>query len=686
MSVWKDLMKADQLDDEALGVIVDQKIKQSVLYYNSKISREREKVMSYYNGELPLRTSPGSSSYISTEVYDATESMKAQLLETFAAGREIVKFDANSPEDSEEARIATAYCDYVVFRQNDGYQIFSDVIHDGLIARVGVAKVYWQEDELDIDEEFEELPEEAVTLLTAEDDIRDLVADMDEATGLYSGKFTRVRDTSQVKIEVLNPEEFFIEPQAKHLGPEYFTTHRTLKTKDDLIKMGFDKSKVENISQAEDKLTLQALPEVYARFQQIDTGFKVDTTADQDELKQFLVYECYFKVKRKGDKHAKLYKIVRVGNQTLDIEEVEDTPFVVFTPLPIPHAFYGNNFASRVIPAQNVRTVLTRAIVDHATITVNPRYTVLKGGLTNPKELLDNRLGGLVNVTRPDAIGALEQAPLNPFVYQTLELIKAQNEETTGISSLSQGLNKDAISSQNSDAMVERLVSLSQTRQKIIARNFANSFLIPLYLKVYSLVIAKEDKEKIVELAGNWVKVKPSSWRDRKTVTVSLHLGYREHDSEAEKRLQMAAFLTQSPAFAPMFQMPNAYKLATDVMKLRGMPAVNDYLTPPDKVPPPQPDPMAVKQMQIEELKAQAAMVTAQATQGKAQATAQFDQAKVSLDQQKAALDHQIKQRDAERKDLDVHNRVDVAQREMALEETMRPQEVKQTNIVSPNG
>ena len=679
-------MKAEDLDDEALGVIVDGKIKQSVLFYNSKISREREKVMSYYNGELPLRLSPGSSSYISTEVYDAVESMKSQLLETFAAGREIVKFDPQSPEDSEEARVATAYCDYVVFRQNDGYQIFSDTIHDGLIARVGVAKVYWQEDQLDIDEEFEDMPEEAVTILTAQDDITDLIADMDETTGLYSGRFTRVRDTSQVKIEVLNPEEFFIEPQAKNLGAEYFCTHRSLKTKDDLIKMGFDRKKVENISGAEDKLTLQALPETFARFQQLDSGFKVDTTADQEELKQILVYECYIKIKRKGDKHAKLYKIVRAGRTTLDLEEVEDLPFVVFTPLPIPHSFYGNNFASRVIPSQNVRTVLTRAIVDHATITVNPRYTVLKGGLTNPKELLDNRLGGLVNVTRPDAIGALEQSPLNPFVYQTLELIKSQTEETTGISSLSQGLNKDAISSQNSDAMVERLVSLSQTRQKIIARNFANNFLIPLYLKVYALVTAKEDKEKVVELAGNWVQVKPSSWRDRKSVSVSLHLGYKEHDNEAEKRLQLAAYITQNPHFAPMFQMPNAYKLASDVMKLRGMPAVNYYLTPPDKVPPPQPDPMAVQQLQVEQMKAQAAMIAAQANQHKVDMHGAIESSREQLQEQQRQYDNIFKEHENKRKDIDIANKVDIAQREMALEETMRPEEVKQNMIVSPNG
>lgn len=680
-------MQDKELTDEAVGVLIDRKINESLIWYNSKLSREREKAMQYYNGELPVRQSPGSSSYISTEVYDAVESMKSQLLETFAAGREIAKFDANSPEDSEEARIATAYCDYVIFRQNDGYHIFSDVIHDGLIARVGVAKVYWEDNDKVIDEEFDDLTEEEVMALAAEEDVVDLAAEVDEdQPDMFSGKLTRKRDASQVKIEVLNPEEFCVEPQAKQLGPEYFCDHRSLKTKDDLIKMGFDKKKVERISRVEDKLTLQALPETWARFQQLDAGFKVDTSEQQDELKTILVHECYWKFKRQGDKHAKLYKVVRAGNVTLEIQEVDDLPFVVFAPLPIPHSFYGNNFAARVIPSQNVRTVLTRAIVDHATITVNPRYTVLKGGLTNPRELLDNRLGGLVNVTRPDAISPLDQSPLNPFVYQTLELIKSQTEETTGISSLSQGLNKDAISSQNSDAMVERLVSLSQTRQKVIARNFANNFLIPLYLKVYSLVVAKEDREKIVELAGNWVKVKPSGWRDRKTVSVSLHLGYREHDSEAEKRLQLAAFLQQSPAFAPMFQMPNAYKLATDIMKLRGMPNVNDYLTPPNRVPPPQPDPMAVQNMQNETMKAQAALITAQASAGKVQANAQIDEAKVGLETQKAAMDAQIKVQDADRKDVDIANKVEIAQREMALAERTEPLEVKQNNIVSPNG
>ena len=100
----------------------------------------------------------------------------------------------------------------------------------------------------------------------------------------------------------------------------------------------------------------------------------------------------------------------------------------------------------------------------------NPRYMVTKGSLTNVRELIDNRIGGVVNVTRPDAIQAMPQAPLNPFIFQTINMLDEDKEETSSVSSLSTGLNKDAVSKQNSQAMVEQLITMSQQRQKIIAK------------------------------------------------------------------------------------------------------------------------------------------------------------------------------------------------------------------------
>ena len=150
-------------------------------------------------------------------------------------------------------------------------------------------------------------------------------------------------------------------------------------------------------------------------------------------------------------------------------------PFVAFAPLPKPHSFYGNNFAERLCATQNARTVLTRSILDHAMITNNPRYMVVKGALTSPRELIDNSVGGIVNVSRSDGIAPMPQAPLNPFVFQTIDAIAGGQSRQHRCLSNCLGLNKDAISKQNSAAMVEQLATMSQQRQKIIARCFANN-------------------------------------------------------------------------------------------------------------------------------------------------------------------------------------------------------------------
>ena len=53
----------------------------------------------------------------------------------------------------------------------------------------------------------------------------------------------------------------------------------------------------------------------------------------------------------------------------------------------------------------------------------------------------------------------MPQQPLNPYVFQTLQLLQENLEENTGVSSLSTGMNKDAVSKQNSAALVEQLAT-----------------------------------------------------------------------------------------------------------------------------------------------------------------------------------------------------------------------------------
>ena len=668
--------------ESELSTLVESAIKTSVGYYDSKLSTERKDVLDYYHGSKPAAFHTGSSKYISMDVYDAVESMKAVLLETFAAGNQLVRFAPQEENDVQTAQVATDFCDYVVFRQNPGYEIFSTIITDGLLARVGVAKVYWEENVELVEEEFSSFTDDEIDMLYASDDYEDIDANRDDFTFMWSGTVTRKVNKSQVRVDTIPPEEFLITPQATSLDSAPFVAHRTRKSISDLLKEGYDKDLVAQLSGTDDsELTMD--PEVLARFDEIGAD-RLTLNGDlQEQSREVVVYECYLNLDMEGDGKTKLYKVTKAGSIVLDYARVERKPFVYFTPLPIPHSFYGSNYAYKVIPTQNARTTLVRGILDHTMITNNPRMMVVKGALSNPKELIENRLGGIVNVSRPDGIAPLPQSSLNPFVFQTIQLLDEDKEEATGVSKLSQGLSKDAVSKQNSQAMVENLVSLSMQREKIIARNFAYQFLTKLYLEIYRLVIANERQEKVVQLAGEFSRVFPSTWDERSDVTVEMKLGYGEADQEANKFLSYHQMMSQDPAMAGMYNAQNKYNVIRTILDKHGIKNTNDFITPPEQIPQPQPDPMAIKQMEFQERQIATQETIAQAQVTKIQSNAEIDMMKAQLDRMRFEFDQYKADRDLERKQFDSTSRAAIATEEINMAKRIPDGDIKA--IISPN-
>jgi hypothetical protein len=472
------MAKKKLTDSEILSLIKDG-VAAGVRFNDTKLSRERKRVMDYYNGILPAPVHKGNSPYVSTDVFDTVESMKATLLETFSAHADIVQFSPKNdlPQEIAEAEQGTAYTKHVIFEQNNGTELFGDVIHDGLCARNAVVKVYWEDITEHVGETFDNLTEDAFSVLVQDEGVSVDEVDVNPDDGTLSGSLSRKVRNAQVRIDPIPPEEFIVNPNIKCLSEAPQLSHRTEKSKSDLLKEGYPKAKVNMLSVGDDELRLDS--ERISRFVGISDTFGREQDRD-DSTKLFTVYETFAWLDLSGSGETCLYRIVHSGSILLEKEEVERHPFFTFAPLPLPHSFYGGNFAAKVIPVQNSKTVLTRSILDHAVLANNPRYGVVKGALTNPRELLDNRIGGLVNVTRNDGIFPLPQAPLNPFVFQTIEMLDSDKEDVTGVSRLSQGLNKDAISTQNSQGMVEQLIGASMQRQKTIARAFAQQFLKPI--------------------------------------------------------------------------------------------------------------------------------------------------------------------------------------------------------------
>jgi hypothetical protein len=672
--------KPTVMEDSEIMSRVLAKAKDSVGWYDSKLSRERERVLNYYNGTYPKRQNDGSSSYISTDVYDSVETLKATLLETFSGSDDIAQFDPDQDMAGPDCLKATAYARYVIFRENHGHDIFGGIIHDGLGSRAGIAKVYWETKYAYSEEEFEGLPYEHAHALASHEEVDEFEGTHDPETDTYAGNLRRKKDVSKTTIDVIAPEEFIIAPRSKSIETASYCGHRTLKTKAELIDAGYKKSVVQALP-SDDPKNVDFSPEALARNNPVESQQANDDPI-QDEMQVVLLYESYVRIQIDPKKGVCLYKICHVGDKMLDEpEEVDKAPFLSYIPLPIPHLFYGNNFAARVIPTQNARTVLMRGVLDHTAITTNPRWQVVNGGLMNPREMLENRMGGLVNVRRPDSVTALPQNPLNPYVMNVMELLTANNEKSTGISALSAGLNKDAVSTQNSAALIDNMMKASGQRAKIAARNFAYGFFVPLMIEVVRLGII-HDKKRIIEVAGAPLEVDPQSWSERKTCSVSMHLGYGEKDLLAHTIAQTYEKMAKDPSLAQIFTLDNKYNMIMDGMKAARLPRADMYLTLPAKTQPLPPDPIKTGELQVKQQLAQAALLQGQAAQDKNAKLLAIDSERINVDKAKLRLTSMDHDRTNDRHDLETAAKIDIGQREMVLLEKAPPAAEKA--IVAP--
>lgn len=654
--------KPSILKDEDILAKVSAKSQTNVSWADSRLSKERERVTRYINGELPKRSNEGSSSYVSSDVYDAVQMMVSQTLEVYSGGEQIAKFDPDAQMDVENCRIATECARYVIFRENPHHSIFQNVIYDGLTCRAGVAKVYWDERSTTSEEEFEGLDEASAMALATQDEISDFDA-TEQPDGSFSGTLTRKKDVSKVTIDPVAPEEFLIDAMARSIQAADIVEHRTPKTRAELIEMGYARELVMALP-ADDAKMLQFSPEVLARRLKTSDGSEGD--AVQTEMEYIVYYESYIRMQIDSSKGVRLYQVCRAGDKILSKKEVDRAPFLAFVPLPIPHVFYGFNFAAQVIHTQNANTVLFRGVLDHTAITSNPRYFVVNGGLLNPRELLDNRLGGVVNVRRPDSVQAAPQNPLNSYVFQTMQVLDSKSEKSTGISALSQGLNKDAISTQNSRGLVDNMIKVGSGRQKIIARNFANDFFVPLMLEVVRLLIANQKGEKVIEIAGAPFTVTPDQWTERTSCTVSLHLGYGEKDMAANELANGYQMMAKDPGLGTAFGLKQRVAMLQDIAKLKGFTNFAAYVDA--NAQPPGPDPIAMKELEIKE---RAVAVSEQANQFKASDASRLyasEQVKAAQKDAEIRVNALDQDRTNDRQDMETAARVSQGEEQLDIE------------------
>jgi hypothetical protein len=564
----------------------------------------------------------------------------------------MVKFSPHGPEDVKMAEQASDYVNYVFTKDNPGWEILYSWFTDALLSKNGIVKVWWEDYEKEEREEYHNLDEVSLMAIISDDDVEVIEhTEITEEGQPYHDLVIKRKDyDGRIKIENVPPSEFLINREAKSIPEARFVCHRVLKTLSELREMYPEKDlDVEDLKGASEDMT-DFSTERLERFQ-FDKSAKYwegwgDATYGEDGLRTYWLHESYLQTDYNDDGITELRKVCTVGSTVLANEEIDNIPFVSLTPVKIPHKFYGLSMADLVMDLQLMKSTLMRNLMDNMYNQNFGRYAVLEGQ-ANLDDLLTQRPGGVVRVKSPNAVTPLATPSLEPYTFQMLEYLDGVRESRAGVSRMSQGMNENALTSHTTATAVNAVMSAAQSRVELVARNFAETGVKDLMIRIYELLYKNQDKERMVMLRNEWVPVRPDVWKDKSDCTVSVALGNGNKDQQMMHLSQMLQFAGEAmKGGLPIVSMQNMYNLGASLVKAMGFQNVDDYLTNPEMLPPKQKEQDPAEQAKLleaqvkkEELKIKAAEVQIKAQ--KIQQEYQKLQVDTSLKQQEINLERE---------------------------------------------
>jgi hypothetical protein len=133
----------EPLSNSEIADIARSAVEDAVDFVESSISSDRIRAQKYYDGEVDFDSETGRSSIVATTIRDTIRQCKPALLRLFTQSKRPVEFVAQNPRMAQMSENASDYV-CMVFENSKGYRVLYDAIHDALLCKVGIVKVYYE--------------------------------------------------------------------------------------------------------------------------------------------------------------------------------------------------------------------------------------------------------------------------------------------------------------------------------------------------------------------------------------------------------------------------------------------------------------------------------------------------------------------------------------------------------------
>lgn len=592
-----------------------------------------------------------ASQVVASDVFDSVEGMLPDLIEVFASTDEAVRFDPVGPEDEQGAQQATDACNYVFYKQNNGFLILYSAAKDALMMKMGGVKWYWEEKRTPSFTTYANVPEMQLAVFLTTNPKAEVLSkedgepQIDQVTGVQLQTFTVRIKTVETKgcVRVVNipPDELLVSNRHNSILLDEcpYVAHVTKRTLSDIRQMGFkvDEADVRAASTGEQPFTDRELKNSLL-------GLDEGTNPIDGAMVEGWLREEYVLVDYDGDGIAERRKVMRLGDKVLENEEFSHVPIAAWTPYILTHQFQGISVADLVSDFQRINTDIWRQSLDNLYLANNQNTVVLTDAQGAPKANIDdllNRFPG--SIMRESVAGAIR-----PYVERwqgveagpMIELVQGAKENRTGYTRYSQGLDADSL---NKTAHgIQQIMNASQKRMKLMARIMAEALVAPMFRGIFKTLTDYCMEKVAFRLNGNYVQYDPQEWRDGYDMSINVGIGSGDKTQQMQFLGSIEAAqgaIVQGGGMGKLITPQNLYNLQKRKVELAGFKDPAEFFTDPSTIPPAPPAPPPVDpKVQAEQMKqqgeAQKFQAQTQVDAGKQQAEQAFQAAENQKDRQ----------------------------------------------------
>ena len=681
------------MDINKLKSIIESEIDDSIGYVETDTVAERQEALEYYLREPYGNEVEGKSQIVTGEVAEVVDGALPQLIRVFTSTDGVVEFQPVNDGDEPFAQQATEYCNWVFYRDNDGFLILHNWFKDALLQKTGIVKAYWDE-KIDVTKEsYEDLSDDDLMMLMQDEDLevveQETEEEIDEITDPMTGqvfqnvnrehkvKVKRTKKDGRVVVENVPPEEFLISKRARTIQDSPFVAHRRMMTRSELIAMGFKKDVVETLQSGD---TLEFSPDRIARYSR---GEQPNSMGSQDESMEVVeVYECYIKVDYNNDGIAELRRVVYASNEVLEDMECDYIPFHSLCPIPIPHKFYGQSLADRALDLQLIKSTVLRQMLDNLYLTNNYRVGAVEGQV-NLDDLLTSTAGGVVRMKNPNAIVPLTVASTTQGSFPMLEYLDGVQARRTGVSDSQNGIDPNILQNVTA-AAVSAMSQASAGKLELIARIFAETGVKSLFKGILHLLCKYQDKERLVRLNGKFVPFNPREWHDQYNVSINVGLGT---GTRQEQLATMQMILQKQEQIIQQYGLSNPLvnlmQYRNTLAKFINMAGFKDAAQFMNEITPEQNEALSQPQPEKLDPNTEAAKVLAEVEREKAVIRAQTEAAKLELEREQMQLDNARKALELQQQELKQNTELALKQLKIETDAANQAEQTRGTNTKS---